>query len=204
MNCKTITIWVSIFAVICTAVLTVFLVHPFSENSLLEITPINDLYNAVLIKIPQGKIEGRQIKLLNNVTSFYNIPYTAPPIGELRFEPPDFQNLKKWGNEVRDSKNRGVRCPEKSGSEEKVSDVYDFSEDCLYLNVATRNLRKSENDELWPVLVFIHGGGFFEGSASQWRHDVSVLASGRGNSVAENDIQENDIVVVSFNYRLGV
>ena len=113
------------------------------DTFLLEVENYDDTYAWVTIEIGQGKIQGRRVKPLHDVVEFYNLPYAEPPIGDLRFRAPRTENVVSWGEDTHDARNRGNRCLEKSKNIEATDDVYTFSEDCLYLNVATRNLRNT-------------------------------------------------------------
>jgi para-nitrobenzyl esterase len=118
------------------------------------------------------------------IRAFKGIPYAAPPVGELRWQPP--RPAAAWEG-VRKATTFGPRC-----LQGRIFDDIVFrdepSEDCLYLNVWTP---AKAADERLPVMVWIHGGGFQNGSGSEPRQDGERLA-GKG------------VVVVSFNYRLGV
>lgn len=120
----------------------------------------------------------------SNVRVFRGIPYAAPPVGERRWQPP--RPVSAWEG-VRKATEFGPRC-----MQGRIFDDMVFrdepSEDCLYLNVWTP-ARSAE--ERLPVMVWIYGGGFQAGSASEPRQDGERLA-GRG------------VVVVSMSYRLGV
>jgi para-nitrobenzyl esterase len=119
------------------------------------------------------------------IRSFKGIPYAVPPIGDLRFAPP--QPCRPW---------TGIRPCDQFGHNalQKVlfADIDPFvdgvSEDCLYLNVWTgADLKVKEKR---AVLFWIHGGGFVVGSGSEPRYDGAKLAA-RG------------IVVVTVNHRLN-
>jgi len=110
---------------------------------------------------------------------FAGIPYAAPPVGPLRWQPP--QPAPPW-SEVRDATRVGPRCMQDMSDLELGRQT---DEDCLTVNVWTPPPSK----ELRPVMVWIHGGGFSSGSGGVY--DSRWLA-GRG-----------DIVVVTLNYRLG-
>jgi para-nitrobenzyl esterase len=119
------------------------------------------------------------------VRVFLGVPYAAPPVGERRWRPP--VPVTPWEG-VRKATDFGSRC-----MQDRVFDDMVFrdepSEDCLYLNVWTP---AESADARLPVMVWIYGGGFQAGSASEPRQDGERLASDR------------DVVVVSMNYRLGI
>src|SRR5262245_34017909 len=141
------------------------------------------LGSAAPVKTKPGEVEGTTIAG-SGVRTFKGIPYAAPPVGDLRWKPP--QPAASWQG-VRKATEFGARC-----MQARVYDDMIFrdenSEDCLYLNVWTP--AKSENDRL-PVMVWIYGGGFASGSASEPRQDGERLAA-------------KGVVVVGFNYRVGV
>ncbi len=141
------------------------------------------LASAAPVKTKLGEVEGTAVAG-SNVRVFKGMPFAAPPVGDLRWKPP--QPAASWEG-VRKATEFGARC-----LQARVYDDMIFrdenSEDCLYLNVWTP--AKSETDRL-PVMVWIYGGGFSSGSASEPRQDGERLA-GKG------------VVVVSFNYRVGI
>jgi len=110
---------------------------------------------------------------------FAGIPYAAPPVGPLRWQPPE--PAVAWPG-VRDATRFGPRCLQDDSDLELGRQT---DEDCLSLNVWTPR----PSNELRPVMVWIHGGAFVNGSGGIY--DARRLA-GRG-----------DIVVVTLNYRLG-
>jgi para-nitrobenzyl esterase len=123
------------------------------------------------------------------VTSYKGIPFAAPPVGNLRWRAP--QPVSHWTS-VRKADNFGNACFQiKDGSRlpwtEPFMEQGPVSEDCLYLNIWTAAKSPSERR---PVMVFLYGGGFVEGSGSVAVYDGTHLAS-RG------------VVAVNLNYRVG-
>jgi para-nitrobenzyl esterase len=118
------------------------------------------------------------------VRVFRGIPFAAPPVAELRWQPP--RPPVPWDG-VRKGADFGPRCMQAPVFPDMVFRDQP-SEDCLYLNVWTP--AKSPSNRL-PVMVWIHGGGFQAGSASEPRQDGDALA-------------RKGVVVVSANHRLGV
>jgi len=135
------------------------------------------------VTIATGAIEG-VVDSASGVFVFRGIPYATPPVGELRWKPP--LPPKSWAG-VRDAKALGHNCIQ----HQPYSDIDPFaagiSEDCLYLNVWTNSLDARAKK---PVLVWIHGGGFFAGFGGEERHNGGRLA-------------QKGAVVVTLNYRLG-
>lgn len=119
----------------------------------------------------------------NNDDQWLGIPYAAPPVGPLRWEPP--QRHAPWTTTLA-ATSFGSECvqpPPPPATEPAVTG----SEDCLYLNVVRpRGVGRLAN---LPVLVHLHAGGFQRGFGNG---DYSMMA----NSGHE--------VIVSMNYRLGV
>ncbi len=117
------------------------------------------------------------------VLAFKGIPYAAPPIGKLRWEPP--QLAASWTG-VREAKTYAHDCMQKPFPEDAAPLRTKPSEDCLYLNV----WRPDNAKKKLPVMVWIHGGGFVNGGSSPAIYDGAHFA-------------QDGIVFVSFNYRLG-
>src|SRR5262245_10572475 len=116
---------------------------------------------------------------------FKGIPYAAPPVGALRWEPP--QPVQHW-KEVRQATAFGAQCMQRRIYADMVFRASGVSEDCLFLNVWTP--AKSAQERL-PVLVYFYGGGFSAGDGSEPRYDGGAMAR-RG------------IVSLTVNYRLSV
>ncbi|WP_328363729.1 carboxylesterase family protein [Mycobacterium sp. NBC_00419] len=113
---------------------------------------------------------------------FNGIPYAASPVGELRWQAP--APVAPWQG-VRDATRPGLRCPQDTRSDPDYGRP--TGEDCLNLNVWTPDGATPATPR--PVMVWIHGGGFLNGSADIY--DARWMAT------------QGDIVVVTVNYRLG-
>ncbi|CAM4543355.1 fatty acyl-CoA hydrolase precursor, medium chain-like isoform X1 [Lepidochelys kempii] len=142
-----------------------------------------------------GPLKGKQVTVkgtdrLTNV--FLGIPFAKPPVGALRFSPP--QPAEPWIS-VRDATSFPPVCLQDQAILEKFEEMFPpkqlnftISEDCLYLNIYTP-AHSNEKAKL-PVMVWIHGGGLSMGGASMF--------DGSGLSASEN------LVVVTIQYRLGI
>ncbi|MEO8926385.1 MAG: carboxylesterase family protein [Caulobacteraceae bacterium] len=129
-----------------------------------------------IVMAPAGTLAGRRI---GDMDAYRGIPYAAPPVGPLRWKPP--QAPTPWSGTL-DATRFANHCPQTASS----SGFASTTEDCLYLNVfAPKNTRP--NAKL-PVMVWFHGGGFSVGESNDYNPDKWV-AHGR--------------VVVTLNYRLG-
>ena len=135
------------------------------------------------VKIDTGFISGTMIGDVGDEVRIYRgIPYAAPPVGDLRWKPP--QPADSWPG-IRECTAFGNSSPQPMA----VTDMRDMpkSEDCLYLNVLTP--AKAASDNL-PVMVWLHGGGYTMGSAS-----MPPYGSPR--------LPQNGVVLVTANMRLG-
>jgi para-nitrobenzyl esterase len=135
------------------------------------------------IKTKTGPIEGSAEA--GGIRTFKGIPFAAPPVGELRWQPP--QPVKPW-TDVRQTTAFAGQCMQRRQFADMVFRSSGTSEDCLYLNVWAP--AKSAGARL-PVLVYFYGGGFTAGDGSEPRYDGAAMAR-RG------------IVALTVNYRLGV
>ena len=143
----------------------------------------------------QGMVEGLPAAD-PRITVFKGIPFAAPPVGNLRWAPP--QEPAKWDG-VRQCF-KYLAAPVQPGPEEnpREDDVYakewsvdtslQLNEDCLYLNIWTP---AKKTDEKLPVYFWIYGGGWQVGHASEMEFDGERIAR-RG------------IVVVTINYRVNL
>ena len=135
---------------------------------------------APTVTLDSGTLEGAPFGPGQNGVAFAGVPYAAPPVGDLRWRPP--QPVRKW-NGTRQATHFGAPCPQlPSGWFPYIAG----NEDCLYLNVWTPQL--SANAKL-PVLVYLHGGGNTAGYSQ-----MTPLGP---------TLSQLSLVVVSANYRLG-
>jgi para-nitrobenzyl esterase len=134
------------------------------------------------IRIDSGRISGAPAGTDGAVRVYKGIPFAAPPVGDLRWKPP--QPVKAW-EDVRACTEFGPWCPQPTPIMGRETGKQ--SEDCLYLNVWTPAKRP---DEKLPVMVWIHGGGWTTGSGASKFYDGEALA-------------RQGVVLVTINYRLG-
>src|SRR5688572_27158551 len=104
----------------------------------------------------------------SGVLVFRGIPYAAPPVGDLRWRPP--QRVESWAH-VRLADRLGRNCMQHQPYGDIDPYAAGISEDCLYLNVWTTSLGGGR-----PVMVWIHGGGFWAGFGGEERHNGARLA----------------------------
>jgi len=138
----------------------------------------------VQVHTANGVLEG-VVSSDDQVCTFKGIPYAAPPVGPLRWKPP--QPAPSWTG-VRKAIDYGPRPMQGRIFSDMVFRDNGPSEDCLYLNIWMPEHRPPGK---LPVMVWIYGGGFAAGSTSEPRQDGGNLA-------------KKGVLVVSFGYRLGV
>lgn len=138
---------------------------------------------APIAKTEFGSVKG---KLSNDgkINIFLGIPYAAPPVGALRWKPP--QPPAAWAG-IRETTNYGSRCMQ-SGFFKVVFLDPGQSEDCLTLNVWAPAGASSSK---LPVMVWIYGGGFVDGGSSE------PVTSGE-------NLAKRGVVLVSMNYRVNI
>jgi para-nitrobenzyl esterase len=147
------------------------------------------------VQIDSGSLRGTHI---GSTLAFRGIPYAKPPVGELRWEPP--QPVAPWQG-VREAAQAGSACTQRASGltpffapmAKAYASSFDqppiqSSEDCLYLDVWTQQWPPKG---ALPVMVWLHGGSNTVGSGTQSSYDGMAFAS-RG------------VILVTLNYRLGV
>ncbi|KAI4571818.1 hypothetical protein MJG53_013924 [Ovis ammon polii x Ovis aries] len=150
-----------------------------------------------IVETAQGRVLGKYVSLkgfAQPVGVFLGIPFAKPPLGSLRFAPP--QPAEPWSF-VKNTTSHPPMCSQNAKFGEMASDLLSngmesvkpkFSEDCLYLNIYTpADLTKRSR---LPVMVWIHGGALLMGGASTF--DGLVLSA------------HENVVVVTIQYRLGI
>lgn len=171
-----------LFAITCTLV----------SCAMLPIEPARPV-----VAVGNERLEG--IANDDGITAFLGIPYAAPPVGALRWEPA-VRPLPREG--LQDASRFAPACPQSQGNPEwyrmvaegfgsdpsVIPDMTDMDEDCLYLNAWTPAKDGRGN---FPVMVWVHGGSNING----WAFEPNYLG---WRLAAEG------VVVVSINYRLGV
>jgi para-nitrobenzyl esterase len=129
----------------------------------------------------QGLVRGKA-ETNPSVCAWKGIPYAAPPVGELRFRA---TQPAKPRDGVLNAYEFGPACPQKQ-SILAGGDIRSTSEDCLTLNIW-----RPQKPGKFPVMFWIHGGGFMNGAGSVDLYNGANLA------------ELKDMVVVTINYRLG-
>ena len=134
------------------------------------------------VQTKYGEIEG---EFKDGVAVFRNVPFAQPPIGDLRFKPP--QPLENWKGTL-DGKKTPKLCPQL-----KATDLFHLGEeDCLYMHIYVPEDAFKKNITELPVLFWIFGGGFVMGDGYEFGfYD--------GTNLAKN----TNSIVVTTNYRVG-
>ncbi|XP_063223180.1 juvenile hormone esterase-like isoform X2 [Bacillus rossius redtenbacheri] len=137
----------------------------------------------VTVDIPQGRLRGQKVTSRASGATYYSfqgIPYAKPPVGPLRFKPPE--DPEPWTG-TRDALEEGAVCLQPK----MRSNETEGSEDCLFLNVYTPQMPETTPK---AVMVWIHGGRFMVGSGNTEPYGPDFL-------VAE------DVILVTINYRMA-
>ncbi len=114
------------------------------------------------LKIDSGYISGTAVGEPGKEVHVYRgIPYAAPPIGDLRWKPP--QPVTPWAETLQCTEFKPIVPQANLGDLPPFPQILPWSEDCLYLNILTP--AKKTTDKL-PVMVWLHGGGYQLGSGS--------------------------------------
>lgn len=136
------------------------------------------------VTVTAGSLRGEAIRLgERTVYSFKGIPFAAPPVGRLRWRPP--QPPERWQG-IRDCLEFPPACPQPGDLTDGLR-YPNQSEDCLYVNVWSPSL---DQESKLPVMVWIHGGGNTIGGSSAFLYDGRHFAT-------------SGVVLVSIQYRLG-
>lgn len=135
------------------------------------------------VTLQSGQLRGVKDKK-TATCSYKGIPYAAPPVGDLRWKPP--QPPLPWEG-VRDGSRFGPRCMQEGVMELINHDpAHKMSEDCLTVNVW-----RPRRAGVYPVMVWFHGGAYYGGTANTPAYHGDHLA-------------ERGVIVVGVNYRLNV
>lgn len=127
-----------------------------------------------------GKVQG---SVADGVESWKGIPFAAPPVDALRWQPP--KPAARWSG-VRETTAYRNDCMQEPFPSDAAPLGTTPSEDCLYLNI----WKPADAKGKLPVMVWIYGGGFVNGGSSPPTYSGAPIAS-------------QGVMVVSFNYRLG-
>jgi para-nitrobenzyl esterase len=145
----------------------------------------------IVVETTSGKLRGTADR---GVSIFKGIPYAAPPLGPCRFRPPDKPAPWKGTRDALSYGNMAIQSENVFALPADLLRIFTLAgrqkldEDCLYLNVWTSGVSGNKR----PVLFWCHGGAFITGSGSSPWTDGANLC------------RLDDVVVVSFNHRLGV
>jgi para-nitrobenzyl esterase len=131
--------------------------------------------SGLIVRTADGLVQGKTAQAMDE---YLGIPYAAPPVGALRWRPP--QPAAHWRG-VREATSYAPHCPQPASP----FGVASTSENCLYLNVFAPANAKGRD---LPVMVWIHGGSFLVGESDDY--DPAPLV-------------RNGVIVVTINYRIG-
>ncbi|KAH9845379.1 acetylcholinesterase precursor [Teratosphaeria destructans] len=151
------------------------------------------------VQITSGTVIGHPATDAPQVGEYLGIPYAQPPLGNLRFAPPQPYRSDRTIS----ASSHGHNCPSRSAAVPSGAlppTVYNLladlgqvgdqqNEDCLYINVWNKPQSGAVNK---PVLVWIHGGGFNLGGTNGSAYGGQFI------------VDTEDVVLVNFNYRLNI
>merc|ERR1711892_28585 len=153
------------------------------EEFAIDLTPKEDSgkRSPEIVETRSGSINGSKVTPEDGLTyyEFHGIPYAQPPVDKLRFKSP--LPVRPWTNTL-DASKKGPYCWQQLDFQPEGSVA--MSEDCLHLSVYAEDLKSTQK----PVMIWIHGGGFTQGSGNDYT-PVKLIREG--------------VIVVSINYRLG-
>jgi para-nitrobenzyl esterase len=138
-----------------------------------------------IVTVESGTVQGA---MTGAVLSFKGIPFAAPPVGNLRWQPP--QAPAAWSG-IRQSTSFGHDCMQ--ANDPAVTPLATTpSEDCLYLNIwrTTNSAVGAAQNAKLPVMVWIYGGGYVVGGTSIPQYDGTQFA-------------KQGVILVTLNYRIG-
>jgi para-nitrobenzyl esterase len=147
---------------------------------LLSVAAVQGAAGAALVHTQQGLVRGVE---QGDITVYEGLPFAAPPVGPLRWRPP--QAPKPWTG-IREANAFKLRCMQVGSSGPGSADDEAMSEDCLYLNIWSPGKAGAH----LPVMLWIYGGGFQNGAGS-YPFQLGDRLARKG------------AVVVTINYRLG-
>ncbi|MEO0867671.1 MAG: carboxylesterase family protein [Cyanobacteria bacterium J06642_11] len=156
-----------------------------SRTTLIKRAPVNfidpaDTHGRPLVRTDLGSVLGYVHQ--PGVLRFSRIPFAAPPVGTLRFRPP--QPALSWDG-ILDTRKPGPICIQRLTNENK-DHPGGQSEDCLSLTISTPSLTEKR-----PVIVWLHGGGLANGGNHNSTYDGA------------NFVNRGDVVFVNLQYRVG-
>jgi para-nitrobenzyl esterase len=132
------------------------------------------------VTLQAGVLEGVRFSSAQSAVAFLGVPYAAPPVGDLRWKPPE--PVRPWTG-TRKAAEFGAACPQLPA---RWFPYIGWEEDCLYLNVWTTQFSASAK---LPVIVYFHGGSNTTGYSQMTPLGPTLSRLG--------------VIVVSANYRLG-
>lgn len=151
--------------------------------------------NPCCVSVKSGRICGNKIQTRQgkSIYAYQGIPYAKPPVGDRRFKEPE--PVDPWIGTLYATEDVPL-CIQKNYL--LKDPVVEGAEDCLYLNVYTHHMeeinlrgRNTIHRKKYPVMVYVHGGGWFSGSGASFLHGPEY-------------IMDEEVVLVTINYRLGI